>query len=329
MVLDSIYDDPRARSVLPEIVMISGVADASMSRIARGVSSGVFPFDALDLLKYPNSVSGGTIAGCIEMLLGRPEREAAVVALRLVYHHFARGGNHLPRDLAEAVLLHPNVVGPDGGGADCAPMDTWMWREAALGLLERFPDRRLPVAAALAEHFGESEILKRDGSPSLDVLEGAARADPEAVWGILSGRIGPPFDRRSRWLRSWMRGRISGREGSIMSVFSMRVVLGWVAERPGERAAHLAGLLPDDFGILRPFLSEYGDRGDVREALAENLLGGDRSGLGANACRARGERYGGLREGEEDARVVSWLDDILERIDRHIDQAAEAEALAA
>ena len=327
-VLDSIYDDPRARPVLPELVMISGVTDASMSRIARGVSSGAFPCDALDLLKYPNSVSGGTIAGCIEMLLGRPEKGAAMVALRLVYHHFARGGNRLSRDLAEAVLLHSNVVGPDGG-ADHAPMDPWMWREAALGLLERFPDRRLPVAAALVEGFGDSDLLRRDGSAPLDVLEDAARADPERVWGILSGRIGPPFDRRSRWLRSWLRGRLSGRAGSIMSAFPMSVVTGWVAERPGERAAHLAGLLPDDFGILRHFLSEYGDRGDVREALAENLLGGDRSGPEADACRARGKRYEELRRDEADARVVSWLDDILKRIDRHIDRAVEEEMRAA
>ena len=324
LVLDSIYDDPKARAVLPELVTISGITDASMSRIARGVSFGAFPCDALDLLKYPNSVSGGTLVECIEMLLGRPDRGAALVAMRLVYHHFARGGNHLQRELAEAVLLHPNVVGP-GAGADCAPMDPWMWRGAALGLLERFPDRLLPVAAALVEGFGDSDFLRRDGSTPLDVLEGAARADPERVWGILSGRIGPPLDRRNRWLGSWLRGRLSGRAGSIMSAFPMGVVTGWVAERPGERAAHLARLLPDDFGVMRPFLSEYGDRGDVREALAENLLGGDRQGPGAGRCRVRGERYAELRGGEKDARVASWLDDILERIDRHVDQAAEEE----
>ena len=86
--------------------------------------------------------------------------------------------------------------------------------------------------------------------------------------------------------------------------------------------------MPDDFEIMRPFLSEYRDRGDVREALAESLLGGDMSGPKAGAYRSRGERYARLRRGEADARVASWLDDILERIDRHIDQAADAEAFA-
>ena len=132
-VLDSIYDDPRARSVLPELVMISGVTDASISRIARGVSPGAFPCDALDLLKYPHSVSGGTIAGCIEMLLGRPETGAAMVALRLVYHHFAKGGATTCRAILPRPCCCTRMWSGPGGGADHAPMDPWMWRGAALG----------------------------------------------------------------------------------------------------------------------------------------------------------------------------------------------------
>ena len=110
-----------------------------------------------------------------------------------------------------------------------------------------------------------------------------------------------------------------------MSAFPMGIVVEWVAERPGERATHLAGLLPDDFEVMRPFLSEYGDRSDVREAFAENLLGGGWQGPGAERCKVRPERYARLRVGETDTRVASWLDDIIERIDERIDRAAEEE----
>ena len=67
----------------------------------------------------------------------------------------------------------------------------------------------------------------------------------------------------------------------------------------------------------------------MREALEENLLGGAWLGSGEGGYMDRAERYAGLRGGEGDARVASWLDDILERIDRRIDLAAEEEMRAA
>ena len=321
-ILDSIYDDPVIRTVLPDLVMISSTTDASMSRIIRGVLSGAFQYDALDLFEHTNSVSEGKFAVCLEMLLGRPEMGAAMVTLRLVYLRLARGGSQLPRDLAESVPLHLHVVEPDVG-YDHAPMNSWMRKGATLRLLERFSDNLLHIAAALVEGFGMSKILHCDGSPPLDTLGSATRAEARRVWGILSGRIDPPSDHLSLWLRSWLHGRLPCREESILSAFLMSVVAEWVAELSCERAAHLAGLLPDDFEAMWPFLPEYGDRSDIREALAENLLDGGWQGPGADPRRTRGKSYAKLREGDNDACVASWLDDILERIDWRMDRAVE------
>ena len=326
--LDSIYGDRRARAVLPEAVAISGITDRSMSQIIGGVSSGEYSYDVLDMLKYPNTVSPGTFARCIEMLLGRPEGGAAMAAMRLVYHYFARGKNPLPRGLVESALLHPRVAGP-APGAEPAPMDPQMWREAALRLMDAFPDSRPAVAEAIVENYGKSDLLRGGGSPSLDALESAARAAPGPVWGIVSARLGPPLDRRCAWLRARLRGCHPSGGKSILSAFPARAAADWAAERPAERAVHMAGLLPEDYEIVRPFLSEHGDRDGVREALADNLLGEGRPWSGAGHYRAMGERYAALRRGEDDPRAAAWLDYFVERIDGLADEAAEADMRAA
>ena len=318
-VLGAVYDDDRCRAVLPEMVRISGINDRSASLVLRGVSSGKLPCKALGVLRHPNSVSDGTFAGCVEELLRRPDREeAAAVALRLVHARLVREGKELPRRLLAAVLFNPGVA----RGA-LSSTDEWMWKEAVIRLIDAHPDECLPAARTVVENFWQPRVSRRHDTPPLEILGRAARIRPEEVWGVLSGRIGPPLGRGHLWLTLWLRGDLADEDRGALSAFPLRLITAWVAEDPGARAAHMAGLLPEDIETIRGFLSEYGDRDDVRSGLAENLLRRKTTLPPAEHYRAMRSRYAALHAGERHPVVRAWLGDFLRRLDACIDRAVE------
>ena len=318
--LGAMYDDDRARAIFPDLVRISGITDGSISMILRGIESGRFPCEALGMLQYPNSVSDKTFAGCLEALLRRPEEKALAVALRLVYARYARERRYLPHGLLAAVLLHRGI----GGGA-FGPMDAWMWKYAALRLVDLHPDDIPPVARTAAENVGRPGLFATHTAPPLEVLAHIAKRRPEAAWDAISGRIGPPLGRDDLALQYWLRGDPQSRDEGMLSAFPPGMVSRWVAADPDRRAAHMAGLLPEDFGAIRAFLSEYGGREDVQGALAANLFSEALSGPRSEHYRAKRKKYAALREGESNPLVLAWLDAFLRQIDGRIDEAVESE----
>lgn len=318
--LGALYGDDRVRAIFPDLVRISGITDGSISMILRGIDSGRFPCEALGMLQYPNSVSDGTFAGCLEALLRRPEETALAVALRLVYARYAREGGALPHGLLTAVLLHRGI-----GRGSFGPMDAWMWKYAALKLVDAHPDDCAPVARTAAENVGRQGLFASHTSPPLEVLGHIAKMRPEVAWGAISGRIGPPLGREDMALQSWLRGEPSSRDEGMLSAFPPRVVSGWVAEDPCRRAAHVAGLLPENFEVVRAFLAEYGDREDVREALSANLFSEALRGPRSKHYRAKRKKYAALCEGESNPLARAWLDDFVRQIDERIDKAVEEE----
>ena len=323
-VLGAMYDDDRCRAVLPELVRISGINDRSASLVLRGVDSGKFSYKALGMLRRPNSVSDGTFAGCVEALLRRPERrEAAAVAMRLVHARLVREGRALPRGLVTSVLYHPDVA----GGA-LSDTDEWMWKEAVIKLIDAHPDECLPAARIVVEHFWQPRISRRCDTAPLEILGHAARRRPEDVWGAVSGGIGPPLGRGHLWLEMWLRGDPAGGDEGALSAFPLRLITAWVAEDPGARAEHMARLLPEDDETIRGFLSEYGDRDDVRRGLAESLLCRGASLPLADHYRAKRDKYAALRAGERHPLVRAWLDGFLRQLDERIDRAIEEDLRA-
>ena len=318
--LGTLYGDDRVRAIFPDLVRISGITDGSISMILRGVDSGRFPCEALGMLQHPNSVSDGTFAGCLEALLRRPEETALAVALRLVYARYAREGGALPHGLLTAVLLHRGI-----GGGSFGPMDAWLWKYAALKLVDTHPDDCAPVARTAAENVGRQGLFANHTSPPLEVLGHTARVRPEAAWGAISNRISPPLGRDDLALQSWLRGEPSSRDEGMLSAFPPRMVLEWIAADPGRRAARVAWLLPENFEAVRAFLAEYGDRKDVREALSAHLFSEALRGPRSKHYRAKRKRYAALCEGESNSLVQAWLDDFLRQIDERIGKAVEEE----
>lgn len=318
--LGAMYDDDRSRAIFPDLVRISGITDRSISMVLRGIESGRFPCEALGMLQYPNSVSDETFSRCLETLLRRPEEKALAVALRLVYARYAREGRAVPHGLLTAVLLHRGM----GRGA-FGPMDAWMWKYAALKLIDLHPDDCASVARVAAENVGRSGIFATHTSPPLEVLGHIAKRWPETAWNAISSRIDPPLDRDGLALQSWLRGDPSRRGEGMLSAFPPGIVSKWVAADPDRRAAHVAGILPENFEAIRAFLAEYGNREDVRRALAVNLFSEALSGPKSEHYRAKRQKYAALREGESDPLVLAWLDAFLRQIDGRIDEAVESE----
>lgn len=320
--LDAVYGNERTRRLLPALVQQSGVTDESARKIMRGVRSGGLGCDAMRSVMDSNHVSVAVFAECVDLLAGHGDGAAAFMALELVYFRL-RQGKGLPRDTAMRALLHDNVMNRTEEHVKTGRGE-WEWEEIGSWFVRQYPDDGIRVLEAVVNGMdAATSLVAEDGKGP--VMEEIVRARPAEAWSVLSRHTGPPTDRKACKLQKWLAGSAFDRGDGAMSSIPISEINAWVGEDDGARAAHVASFLPNNFGYIRGFLSRYGDRQDVQEALAANFSNEGWHGSEVTHHQEKKKGVEGQMEGEKDPRILSWLRFYARRIDDSIRRSSDRE----
>lgn len=335
--LDRMLADAALCTHVPEITWRTGMTKRAVERIARGVSDQRLGLESIQVLRYGHrlrSVPAETVTGLVALVLEKcGQGEAAgATALDMLHSYYVAGPKAgaaaapLPERLALDVLLHRGLVDPaDGAQPDHVVCGTW--RELASALARQGGGGALALAREMIGRFGDSALLHAPGSePPSSALAEVAVKRPREVWQMIAGRIVPPPDHGARELLEWiMRGGWSKEVGAdgLMAAL-MPEIVAWVGEDPDERAGLMSRHLPHVFSALRGFAARFGDREDVRDGLAANLMAGTYRGSPASYYADKKRQARQLSKGESDPNVLSFLRHYEEALEMRIEREAAA-----
>ena len=317
--LDAVYDSAKTCRLLPGLIRLSGVTDESVKKVMRGVKSGKFGCSAMDYVIDSSGVSAETFAECVELLAESEDGDAAFVALTLIRARLDR--KDLPKETVLKILLHRNILDRTAESAGIGRGE-WEWKDVGLNFLKRHSGDGVGVLEVVVDRMdAHTPLVPELGRGS--VMAEIVKTHGAEAWPALSGHVGPPTDRKARMLQLWLSGPLFDRGDSVLSSIPISTINAWVGEDCAARAAHVASFLPDDFEYISGFLSIYGDRQDVQEALRKNFGREGWRGSGAAHYREKKRRVDGLMAGESDPNILSWLrsysDHLDERVKRHSD----------
>ena len=345
--LDRMAADGALRRLLPRASCMGGsVSDRSVRRLLQCARDGSLGREeAIAGLGYGrllDAAAEGTFWDVVRALLeGAGERGgprsgdglAGPAALNMVYTRYVHGGSGgaeprrsgPPPGAALDVLVHEAVIGGEAGeGARQIPVEKWA--RVALALAKgdgqagagELATAAVRLAAAAIGRIGRPGIFESDAAIAdvLPALGELLRIRPREVWEIAMSCAGPPYDKRSSRVRTWLAGgagwpgmprAASASVGAIRHV-PVPDLVEWAAEDAGPRPGRIADMLPARLDVAREFLSRFGGCEGVAEGLArafDRSEAGAREGEGgAGGMLARME--GALR-GESDPAVAAWL----------------------
>ena len=328
--LEKMYGDAALCPILPDITRMSGITDASLRRIMRGVVEKKLDYNTLYVTSYVGrDVTEGTLTECIGLLLSMDEDGARQVALNILYDCFVKQNRTLPRELTSRTLLHKSMTcKPDRdilSTITTPEIAIWQWGDVVRALVRQYPDDWAHVAKWSINEFGESDYLGRPGNAATEVIEEIVKAHPQEAWGLISSRIGPPMDRRARRIQFWLRGNPFDRKDGVISAIPVSGIAKWVDKDIEARAAHVSKFLPYDWCMIRQFVARYGDRKDVQNSLIMNLDNEGWMGSETEHHQKKRKDIKKWRSGETNPKVLAWLDCYQAHVDKMIAHAEESE----
>jgi hypothetical protein len=331
--LDGMVSVPQLATLIPELTWRSeGLTDRAANRVLDLIQHGLVPVDNLRFFVYGSSLSQlseQSFRAWIEMLLARPEERAAIIALELAdaFYLHRSAAREIPWELVYRVLSHASFF-------ECAlesgfdTMTDHYWGELGKRLVVEQPSLGLRLAARMVEHFGDSRtIIGRFHASSLEVLSEIAKSHPGDVWNLVTPLLGPPVDARAYELVQWLSGGISfgASEPVAIEFFAPEIIWIWVDRDVDQRASYVADLVPKALFhregttcYLREVLCRYGDRPEVRNAATVTYLSGGWTGPASLHYEAEKADLVRFRGEETDQRVLDWVDDTIELLDRYI-----------
>lgn len=321
--LDAIYEDGNTCALLPGLARLSGITDESVKKIMRGIKDGRLGSDAMNHVLNSDNISESTFVECADLLAESEYDDAAFIALDLVYFRFVRHKKRLPKEITARVLLHDNVVNRTTESASTGRGE-WVWKEVGSEFVKQYPDEGINVMESVISRMDEAALLYREAGKG-SVMEEIVKANPSKAWDVLSKYVGPPTDRRAYALQKWLAGPAFDRDKSAMRFIPMSKVISWAGEDDGPRATHLAAFLPDNFEYVREFLSRYGDRPDVQDALARNFGNAGWSGSSSRYYQEKKKEIADQMALETDYKILSWLRFYDQFLDRSMKRFADLE----
>ncbi len=334
--LDKMLADDALCSHVPEITGRTGMTKRAAERIAQGVSDQRLGLESIQPLRYGHRLRGvpaEAVTGLVALVLEKcgQDEAAGATALDMLYSYFVAGPRaesaaapRMPERLALDVLLHKGLVDP-ADGAQPDHVVCGAWRDLASALARQGGGGALALAREMIDRFGDSVLLHAPGSePPSSALAVVAVKRPREVWQMIAGRIVPPLDQGAFELLEWIgHGGWSKAVGAdeLMAAL-MPEILAWVGEDPDERAWRMSRHLPHVFSALRGFVARFGDREDVRDGLAANLMAGTYRGSLVSHYADKKKRAQQLAAGESDPNVLSFLRHYAEALEMRIEREA-------
>lgn len=332
--LDVLCEDSALGPLVPELTWRSGVTDRAALRVLKLARTGLIGAAGFRLFCFGGVVrnlSEETFRAWINFLLESPEASAISTALNLYDFYCLRKEveHSMPAELTLRLLTDPSLVRKsDQGRSD--QMDDHHWTEIGRAFVELYPEKSLPLADMMLEHFGEEgTIFESYYSTTHAVLNEISRRYPGEVWILATRYLGPPIDSRAFHIKAWLRGGefFEAEEGALPAI-SLEKIWEWVDGDIEKRARYLAHFVPPRLFrqegkvcLAREVLVRYGTREDVRSNLRANFS--SEGWTGPASLHYQGKKQGLLafKEGESDENVRRWIDEYVTALNQQIEQA--------
>lgn len=331
--LDQFAQDNQLAGWVPELTWRSGITDRAAERVLELAEKGIIKAEHFGMFAYGGVVphlAENIFTRWIEFLLESANPDAIYIALSLFdsYYIYQKPPRTLPEELTLRVLTHPLLFTPSDAVRRDRVMDAHHWSDIGKRFVEQHPDKSLPIAAQILEHFGaEGTMASTLHSSAVVVLGEITRRFPEAIWNLVIQFLGPPIDLRAFELNHWLHGGdlFEQEAEGALSLIPSKVIWEWVDADVERRAWYVASFVPrllfhgeNEVCLAREVLIRYGDQEDVRRNLMANFSTEGWTGYASAHYQAKKERLLKFREDEGNEKIRRWIDEYVVEIDKSI-----------
>lgn len=334
-ILDTIQEDIKLNTWIPELTKYSGMSEQAALRILNLAKKGVINtgyFWIFRLGRSTQDLSEDVFNIIIEYLLSNSDIYAISTALDMyhLYYIYKEPKHILPLELTMKLLTHPLLFQKlKSGKRD--QMDDYHWSNIGKAFLKLYPEKNLELGDKILQHFGEEgTIFDSFHSHTQEVLNEVAQRNPEEIWTRVTRYLGPPVDSRAYHITQWLRGDFSfdDEEKGMLPIFPSEIIWKWVDEDINNRAKYLASFVPNKLFreegkicFAREALVRYGTRDDVRSNLMANFSTEGWMGQESLYYQKKKQQLLDFKKEEENENVKRWIDEYVSSIDKRIEQA--------
>lgn len=333
--LRMINSNPEKRELLPEIIRKSGLTSFASDLILELADDGLIPFQNFKTFGRCQDLPEDDFKKWLGFLRKSTEPYSNFSALFLISMYYLRDEEDL--DLPKDETLQFLISEAFFGKAKKYPLEqstAYIWVDVAEKFIELYPEMNTKLAETMIANFGkEDSLVENDSSYATEVLEKICHSQPEETWNIIKDHLSPPIDEKTYNLKNWLMGkRVDDDESAPIDLIPKERIFEWVNENTEDRAWFLASLVPKDFtpeswsdSLAREVLVKYGDREDVRRNIDSNYFTEAFWGSESKHFEKKREQLSSLRQSENDDKVITWIDEMLQELDRTIEEAKSRE----
>jgi len=327
-VMEGLRAEALTEAVADDLVFRSGYAASELDDMLADYDAGRISFshfEPLTVVCAPTDVDESRVLGLLDRWNRLEGQKSPDFPVRLVRWYYCRSGT--PRSMPEGVVL--DLLRNDAIYAS-REFDSGCWEEVVERFVLQFPARTPDIFQAIMEQIykSESRLFGSDWCVQTASRK-LIRSAPQGCWEIVSRRLADAGNGRGGAIWHWLDAAYYGTEpdAGLLSLFPEDSVLAWAAESPRTRAVRVAELVPgslDDPGLTtlaRQLLILFGDRADVRGAMAWHLVHAGVSALDANHYQQLRERALAWLKDEAHPNVRRWLDQVIQSLTTNIKQA--------
>jgi len=254
---------PRPINLLFEVAWRCGATSAVARRVAEVLRADTVAPEVVGQLGFGTWGEDLEPEILEEVLRAMLDAGHYATALTILEHRTKSAGGERERwrPLALQLVTTPELI-------RSGHMTSYYWKELATSLVSDHPGE---VAAAIIREQGDRSAGTwfAEHSEAAEVLDACVEKDPGAVWSALLPQLS---SKGSAYMFS------IGFPRGVVERVPPEQVLGWVDQRPGERAAIVAKLAKKDFAndetLAARILGAHGDREDVASAFFGEYVSG-------------------------------------------------------
>ena len=343
--LDALIDDTKLNLLIPELTHRSGFTDRAGLRILHLAKSGIIGHKHFGIFSYAmliDTLSEEVFAEWIVFLLQVSNRYAVSIALKLYSHFyvFPKPKPTLPLELTSR-LLTQSCLFEESDSYEFDRMTYNYWARIGKAFVHFFPENSLELADKIHECFRtNSSIFRRFDEEIMSVLTEILKQHPDAVWERVSEHLENQSSFSTTVLEGWLRGRYSSvfmraeeKEGAL-NLIRPEKIWEWIDADIENRAWYSAARLipnilsPNEWvdSLARKLLVRYGGRDDVGRNLIGNYLTETFSGPSSLHYESKKHKLlrikkGEISDGEDNQRVIRWIDKFVESLEEEIGRA--------
>ncbi len=314
---------------VPELMWRSGMTDKLAERWMVLIRSGVVPVATLGMLRFGrtiDSIDEKRFLDMIALLVG-PDLTCDVhlaVDLLHTYYEPGRQNKPFPLKLVQQVLTDPRLLQRKQTARD---VTAYEWTRLATALFAAEPESGPSLLDAILNDVRSDRSFTREAhSEEQSLTSKIFAADAEASWAVLEKHLHEP---EARWsVLAWVGGQSPDEDGSgLWASVPLEKLWSWIGKNPSDRGPDVARCIPKALSakgmhpITRELLVRCGADKNVRQSLVARYLTGSWWGHASQHYEGMRKVMVPWREGESNANVGQWLDEMTETLKELIESA--------